>query len=43
MRHKGTECWLKKWNQALESSLVLAAKRLSRPAYAVDESTPFCD
>lgn len=38
MRHKETGCWLKKWDQALESSLALAAKRLSRPAYAVDES-----
>lgn len=34
MRYKGTGCWLKKWDQALESSLALAAKRLSRPAYA---------
>lgn len=41
---KGTGCWLKKWNQALESSLTLAAKGLSRAAYmrSPDESTPFC-
>lgn len=41
MKHKGTRRWPKKWDHALESSLALAVKRLSRPAY--DESMSFRD